>query len=219
MQRLRIVSGLLMIVILTSLSACGRGAAGSPTVDAAPIYTQMASTALALQTQTALAAPTATNTPQASPTLNATNAPQLTDTPQPGTPSATPLASHTPKVTSQAGCDNFDPNILDVTIPDNTEIAPGDSFIKTWRFKNLGPCTWDQDYKLIFSYDNVSGDTKWNEVRPVFFPNLVKPGETMEISVTLTAPKKPGTYRGVFRLQNNNNFNFGIEFWVQIIVK
>src|SRR5512137_441048 len=119
MQRLRRISGLLMIVLLAGLSACGRGAAGLPTVDAAPIYTQMASTALALQTQTALAAPTATNTPQASPTLEATNTPLVTDTLLPGTPLVTPLASKTAKPSLQAGCDNFDPNIIDVTIPDN----------------------------------------------------------------------------------------------------
>src|SRR5512135_3173423 len=204
MQFLRRTFGLLVIVILAGLSACGRGAAGSPTVDAAPIYTQMASTVLALQTQTALAAPTATNTPQVSQTAEATNTTQFTDTPLAGTPSVTPQESKTAKPTSQTSYDNFHPNIIDFTIPDNTEIAPGTPFIKTWRFKTLGPCTWDQDYRLIFSYDNVNGDTKWKEVRPVYFPNLVAPGETMEISVTLTAPTNPGTYRGVFRLQNNN---------------
>jgi hypothetical protein len=219
MHYLKKISGFLMAFGLLALSACGGGAAVKPTVDTAPIYTQIASTALALQSQTAQAAPTATNTPQASPTPQASNTPLITDIPLPGTPSVTPLAVNTPKATSQASCDNFDPNVIDVTIPDNTEISPGDSFVKTWRFKNLGPCTWDQDYKLIFSYDNANGNTNWSEVRPVYFPNLVAPGDTMEISITLKAPSKAGTYRGVFRLQNSNDYNFGIEFWVQILVK
>jgi Ig-like domain from next to BRCA1 gene len=220
MKNLARISWLLIAFILLALSACGGGsAAATPTGDTASIYTQIASTALALQTQTALAVPTATNTPQASPTLKATNTPLITDTPLPGTPSATPLTLKTPKITSQASCDNFDPNIIDVTIADNTEILPGDSFIKTWRFKNLGPCTWNEDYKLIYSYGNVNGDTDWSKVRPVNFPNLVVPGDTVEISITLTAPSEAGTYRGVFRLQNDKGFNFGIEFWVQIVVK
>jgi hypothetical protein len=219
MQHFTKIVWLLMAFSLLALSACGGGAASMATVDTAPIYTKIASTALALQTQTALFLPTATNTPQTSPTLKATNTPLFTDTPLPGTPSATALALKTPKATSQAGCDNFDPYIIDVTIPDNTEILPGDSFDKTWRFKNLGPCTWNQDYKLIFSYDNVNGKTKWSNAKPVYFPNLVAPGETMEISITLTAPSEKGTYRGVFRLQNDNDFNFGTEFWVQILVK
>jgi hypothetical protein len=208
-----------MVFSLLALTACSGGAAAKPTVDTAPIYTEIASTAFALQTQTALVVPTATNTPKVSPTLEATSTPLVTDTPLPGTPSVTALASNTPNATSQAGCDNFDPNIIDVTIPDNTEISPGYPFDKTWRFTNLGPCIWNQDYKLIFSYDNVGGDTKWEEARPVYFPNLVKPGETVEITINLTAPAKAGTYRGVFRLQNHDGFNFGIEFWVQIIVK
>ena len=204
---------------LLTLSACGGGAAATATVDTAPIYTEIASTALALQTQTVLAKPTSTSTPLVSSTLEATNTPLITDTPMPGTPSATSVALNTPKATSQASCDNFDPNIIDVTIPDNTEILPGDTFVKTWRFKNLGPCSWNQDYSLIFSYDNVNGATKWAKVKPVYFQALIAPGDTMEISVTLKAPSDAGTYKGVFRLKNDKGFNFGIEFWVQIVVK
>jgi hypothetical protein len=219
MYRLKELSGFLMAFCLLALSACGGGAATTPTVDTASIYTQIASTALALQTQTALVVPTVTDTPQASPTLEAINTAPITETPLPGTPSATAVAANTPKATSQASCDNVDPNIIDVTVPDNTEYSPGDSFLKTWGFKNLGPCTWNENYKLIFSYDNVDGDTNWGDLKPVNFPDLIVPGDTMEISIKLTAPSEAGTYTGVFRLQNDKGSNFGIEFWVQIVVK
>ena len=75
------IPGLLIALSLLTLSACGGGAAVKPTVDTAPIYTQIASTALALQTQTVLARPPATNTPQVSPTPEATNTPLITDYP------------------------------------------------------------------------------------------------------------------------------------------
>jgi next-to-BRCA1 protein 1 len=219
MYHLKDISGFLMAFSLLALSACGGGAATTPTVDTALIYTQIASTALALQTQTALAVPMVTDTPQATPTLEAINSAPITDTPLPSTPSATAVALNTPKAPTQASCDAIDPNIIDVTVPDNTEYSPGDSFLKTWGIKNLGPCTWNENYKLIFSYDNVDGDTNWGDLKPVNFPDLIVPGDTMEISIKLTAPSKAGTYRGVFRLQNDKGFNFGIEFWVQIVVK
>ena len=222
MKHLIKISWLLIAFALLTLAACGGGTSATPTADAAPVFTQIALTALALQTETALAAsptPTATNTPKAELTPKVTNEPLITDTPLPGTPSATPLVLKTPRATSQQACDNPDSNIIDVTIPDNTEISSGASFVKTWGFKNLGPCTWNQDYVLIFSYGSATEDTKWDKVKPVNFPDVIAPGDTMNISVNLTAPSDAGTYRGVFRLQNDKGFNFGPEFWVQIVVK
>ena len=104
MKRLTKISWLLIALTLLGLSACGGGsAAATPTVDTALIFTQIASTALALQTQTVLAMPTATSTPQISATPQKTNTPLITDTPLPGTvsASATPLPLNTPLATSQ----------------------------------------------------------------------------------------------------------------------
>jgi hypothetical protein len=86
-----------MAFTLLALSACGSGGVTAmPTVDTAPIFTQIASTAVALQTQVALAAvPPVSNTPEASPTPEATNTPVLTDTPLPSsTPTATQIVVH-----------------------------------------------------------------------------------------------------------------------------
>src|SRR5512143_3278895 len=32
--------------------------------------------------------------------------------------------------------------VADVTVPDGTSYAPGTTFTKTWRLKNIGSCTW-----------------------------------------------------------------------------
>lgn len=205
------ISGLLAAFSLLVLSACGGSAAVSPTVDTAPIYTQLASTAVALQTQTVLAKPTVTNTPQASPTPEAsitplvTNTPLITDTPQPGTPSVTPPAVKTPKPTSQASCDNM-LYIADVTIPDGYTAVPGEYMIKTWTVKNLGPCSWNKNYSLVFGWGGVG--TNWNTMGSVNLSQNVAPGETIDISVGLEAPKAKGDYGAFFVLQNDKGINF-----------
>jgi hypothetical protein len=79
-----------MALALLFLSACGGVNLAAPTVDTAFIFTQVASTAWAYQTETVLAVPTATATPTATPTPTATNTPPPTDTPIPtSTPTAT----------------------------------------------------------------------------------------------------------------------------------
>jgi hypothetical protein len=206
MKQLSEISRLLIALCLLGLSACGGGAASTATVDTAPIYTQLASTALALQTQTVLARPTATITPQASSTPEATNPPASTDTPLPGTtPSATLPALKTPKNTSQASCDNME-YVTDVTYPDGYVAAPGEYMIKTWTVKNLGPCTWNKDYVLVFGWGGVGTD--WNEIGAVNLTKNVLPGETIDISVSLTAPKAKGDYGAYFVLQNDKGVNF-----------
>jgi hypothetical protein len=42
----------------------------------------------------------------------------------------------------------------DVTVKDGTTFSPGKKFTKTWRLKNIGACTWTDNYDLVF----VSGE-------------------------------------------------------------
>lgn len=139
MHRISLIAWLFMAIALLALSACGGGnAAATPTIDTAPIYTQIAGTALALQTQTVMAIPTATNTPKVSPTPKATNIPLTTETPPPGTATATRVTLKTPLATSQESCDNMQ-YIADVTYQDGYVAVPGEYMIKTWTVKNSWP--------------------------------------------------------------------------------
>jgi hypothetical protein len=217
MKHITKISWLLIAFSLFGLSACGGGsAAATPTVDTIPIYTQIASTALALQTQTVLAMPTSTNTPQISSTPEETNTPLITDTPLPSKASATPLTLTTPLATSPASCDNM-VGVADVTIPDGYVAAPGEVMKKTWTVKNLGPCTWNQHYVLIYGWGGQG--TGWNTTKPVNLSKVVAPGETIDISVTLKAPTASGEYVAAFRLQNDKGFNFGPPQTIVITVK
>jgi hypothetical protein len=157
-----------------------------------------------LQTQTVLARPTATNTPQVTPTAQTTNTPLITGTPGPGTPSVTPQILKTPKAPLQASCDNMQ-YMADVTYPDNTVVLPRETMIKTWTVKNLGPCTWNTHYALVFGWGGVG--TNWDKTGPVTLTNDVAPGETIDISVSLEAPKASGSYGAFFVLRNNKGFN------------
>lgn len=215
MTRILKTSWLLIAVLLLALAACGPQTTPVPTAD----YTQIWQTVEAAQTETAMAVPpteTPTNTPEATATLAMTNTPLITDTPGPGVPTNTPFSLPTSANTQGASCDNFT-FIDDVTIPDGTVVKDDTDFVKTWSVSNDGPCTWDQDYSLIYAWGGEG--TNWNTVAPVYFTAVIDPGDTMEISITLHAPDQPGDYAGVFRLRNDKGYPFGPTLTVLITVK
>jgi hypothetical protein len=39
----------------------------------------------------------------------------------------------------------------DVTIPDDTRVEIGQSFVKTWRIRSTGTCDWGPGYRLAFA--------------------------------------------------------------------
>jgi hypothetical protein len=109
--------------------------------------------------------------------------------------------------------------VADVTVPDGTNFPPGATFTKTWRLKNVGSCTWTTSYQLVF----FSGE-QMGTVSSVSFPRNVAPGQTVDISVNLTAPSSPGSYRGYWMFKNSNGTLFGIgtqankAWWLEIRV-
>ncbi|MBI5944524.1 MAG: hypothetical protein HY864_09160 [Chloroflexi bacterium] len=142
----------------------------------------------------------ATNTP----------APTVTGTPPTATPSKTP--------TAVSSCTNLAQFISDVTVADGTTFAPNAPFLKTWRLKNIGTCTWT-NYSLIFDTGEKMGG-----LEPALIPATVAPGQTVDISINLTAPAVAGTYRGYWKLKTASGTPFGIgtggtkSFWVEIKV-
>ena len=95
--------------------------------------------------------------------------------------------------------------VTDVTIPDGSYIAPGSTFTKTWRIRNNGTTTWTTKYKLVF----VSG-TQMSNVSYVNLPYNVQPGQTVDISVQMTAPKDAGSYKSEWKLVNESGSQFGV---------
>jgi hypothetical protein len=93
-----------------------------------------------------------------------------------------------------------------VTYPDGTDVAPGTTFVKTWRLRNNGTCTWNSSYTLVF----VSGDAMSGPAAQALTTGTVAPGQEIDISVTLKAPATPKTYTGIWKLRNGAGVIFGL---------
>ncbi len=130
------------------------------------------------------------------------------------TPTLTPSPTTTPDTT----CNRAD-FVGDVTIPDNAILQLNQPFTKTWRIKNSGTCTWTTGYKLI----RVGGDAMGGP-DSVPLPINVAPGQTVDLSVAMTAPSKAAHYEGRWQLQTADGKTFGVgdkasgDIWVRIRV-
>ena len=148
-----------------------------------------------------------------------------TDTPPPSTPdSSTTTTPGTPGGTgtvvatgasSGSACEDSALMIADVTVPDNAPMPKGETFTKTWRFINNGNCNWS-GYTIAF----VAGDRMASpDTAPV--PDTAA-GNTVDVSVELTAPSVDGSYTGFYELrkESGETLAIGIEntFWVKILI-
>jgi len=102
--------------------------------------------------------------------------------------------------------------IDDVTIPDGTILLPEKEFNKTWRIKNAGTCRWTTSYAIGFAYGDMM---KGKETK---LPNSVDPGNTVDVSIEMTAPTNNGWYGGWWRLKSDTGDYFGDFVYVSILV-
>ncbi|MFC2028754.1 NBR1-Ig-like domain-containing protein [Chloroflexota bacterium] len=202
---------LLLAAMLLFISACSPSATPNAEATFNPMVTAAAQTMQALLTQAANQGATATDAtggqslPSATPvptyTLMPTFTPFIvTQAPTSTTFVITPIV---PTSTAVTRCDWIQ-FISDVTVPDGTTFSPGTVFVKTWRLKNIGTCTWTTAYKLVY----VTGDLMGGATS-VPLPTSVAPGGTVDVSVSLTAPSTEKTYTGYWMLQNASGANFG----------
>ncbi len=198
-----------LITILTTgvllLTACGGSDSDlTPTADLNSIQTQAIETYSAALTQTALAAPILFPTLTASATFApfATSASPVSTLPILAQPTAAPTKS----------CYSM-AFVSDVTIPDNTPVAPGQAFTKTWKVVNNGSCAWDAGFKFAFvSGDAMSGAT-------YTLPSAVAVNAIVDISVAMTAPTtKTGAVRGDWRMSTAGGQFFGNQVYVVVVV-
>jgi len=206
-----------ILLLAVILAACAPATTPAPTPDTALISTAAAQTVIANFTLTAnswtptsLPAPTETPTSMSLATATTTTAAATVIVPtQPGLPGATQAAL----------CDRYswDNATVDVNVPDNTQMTPGQDFVKTWKIKNAGTCTWGAGYTIIYSY----GDKMSGVAQPI--NSVVAPGQEIEISVQFKAPTQIGEYVSAWTLANPKGIPFfgndNKPLYVKIVVK
>ena len=172
------------------------------------IETQAAQTVSAELTQVAQVA---------SPTTNVPVIPTATDTP---IPTNTTIFTPT-NTTIPCNLATWNPATIDVTVTDYTIMAFNQVFLKTWRIRNVGTCSWNSSYLLIFDHGDGMGVTSGYTQQ--LTTGVVNPGQEVDLSVSLTAPAAAGTYSGFWRLRDPGGVVFGITpsggtFAVRIVV-
>lgn len=206
----------LFILLSICLTGCFLPGQATPTSPVDLLNTAAAQTIQAQQTN--IAQTSQAEVPESTPTatLQPTEQDQPQDTATP-IPEETQAPRNTPTQTEVEECNQA--SFISETIPDNTVFLPGETFTKTWTIKNNGDCTWDENYDVVF----VKGDAMSAPAAQAL-EDEVEPGQAVLISVNLQAPAEIGTYRGDFKLRDNNGEIFGIgnndaPFWVKIEVQ
>jgi hypothetical protein len=172
------------LLLLLALSACTFSTLMQAPAPAPAVESLQASAAAATPIPAAAIIPAETSLP-----------PAPTGTP----PTAAVTPTSTPVLVDAA---EF---ITDVTIPDGTRLSPGESFVKTWRLRNSGSTTWTSAYALVFA-----NGSQMNALALIPLAGPVAPGGEIDVSVTLTAPKSPGIYKGYWELRSASGILFGV---------
>lgn len=208
----------LFSLLAVFLSACNLTTAAQPTQPGPDLaFTSVAETVaveltkVAMSTQFAFPTPTAT---QMAPTATATTVPPTNTPPPPTATQVPPTATDIPVPCDRASF------VEDRSYPDNSEVTAGTTFVKTWRLKNTGSCTWNSSYSLVFD----SGDALGASASLQLTTGTIAPGQVIDVSVTLRAPETAKTYQGYWKLRNGAGVVFGIgtsgqsAFWVKVKV-
>jgi len=216
-----------LAVVVVTLVSCSV-LLPTPEISVEALYTQAAQTIQAQLTQQTFGTTEAQPTQMLStPVVSPTRQPLVTATPTSTlVPSLTPTkllptpTSMPPTVTPVPVLCDHATFVKDVTVPDGTTYTPGAEFIKVWRLRNVGSCTWDEDYSLVY----VSGD-RMSASRAVSLVETVRPGEDVDLGVDFLAPSSQGRYRSYWMLEDPDGNVFGIgddaesPFYVDIRVQ
>jgi hypothetical protein len=107
---------------------------------------------------------------------------------------------------------------VDVTVPDNTQLAPGETRQKVWRLQNAGTNTWS-NYRLVFVPGTVNGNQSVNLSGTSSVTVNASPGQWVNTpNLPVTAPPSSGTYYSYWQMQNGSGVAFGARIYVKIRV-
>lgn len=116
---------------------------------------------------------------------------------------AAPVSKELPGATALSMC--YKATILDEVIsPDAVNMAAGANFVKTWRIRNDGTCTWQSGTQLVYL-----GGERMSQMEAYHLATQVLPGGVMDISAGFTAPTRSGTFIGNWQLLSVDGQVFG----------
>ncbi len=118
-----------------------------------------------------------------------------------------PTAAPIPPTPSQpdAPCDlaGF---LSDGALPDGSHLKATTPFTKVWTIRNLGTCTWAEDYALVYSGGELMAGKS-----PLTIGRELAPGDALDISANLVAPAISGLFSSQWLLQNSAGETFGLS--------
>jgi uncharacterized protein YkwD len=109
-----------------------------------------------------------------------------------------------PQAEAEAACTDVAAFLNDVTVEDYTMFRQKESFVKTWRVRNAGTCTWRAGYTIDFD-SGFTFDAPQSSPLPE-----AEPGQAVEISLQMAAPERGGEYISRWRFKNPSGAVFGI---------
>ncbi len=108
--------------------------------------------------------------------------------------------------------------VSDVTLPDCARVRPGETVVKTWRFKNAGSVPWE-GYTL--HRIDPQGRQECQTVPDVPIPQTA-PGEMVDVSTPVTVPDTTGFCFVRFKMRDASNadaFPAGRPVNFQVIIQ
>ncbi|MCB9136327.1 MAG: hypothetical protein H6636_12930 [Anaerolineales bacterium] len=134
--------------------------------------------------------------------------PTLATTPLPlETPLPTPLS-----VTPTPSCTNSLTYLEDLTLPDGTNVTPGEILDKRWQVKNDGTCNWESGYTLRL----ITGPDMGAKPEQALYPARADTETTLRI--LYTAPAESGIYRSAWQAYDPSGQAFGDPIFIEIVV-
>lgn len=237
----KILSFIFLLVLVSVASACISQPEETPevnqeqqvtfaveTVYAQIALTEAAAAAMATPTPIPTNTPLPTETPTLVPTATPTNV--FVDESETEAEAADTQAADAgqaqPQQQPQQGSQSQDEglpchraNLEYETFPDGTEIAQDRAFVKVWRIKNTGSCTWNKDYTLRFYSGELMGAGASIQLTE---ENIATWGYA-NVEVDMKAPSELGTYKGYWKIVSDSGKIFGVgpdgNGWIWIEIK
>ncbi len=109
-------------------------------------------------------------------------------------------------------CEDHLTYLSDLTIPDGSQVQPGETLDKRWEVRNSGSCNWDKRYSLRL----VAGDRLGADEQLALYP--ARSGTDAVIRILFQAPPNPGSYRSAWQAFCPAGEPFGDPIYLDIEV-